>query len=101
MTAEERARPQECDADLTVFDNLEGAASMDSIESSIDYCRMLETVQETASTGKFSLVEALAYRITRNILQNFPVNRVRVKIRKRPASLIGQIDYVEVEVESP
>jgi len=32
-------------------------------------------------------------------LQNFPVNRVSIKVRKRPASLLDQIDFVEVEVE--
>ena len=101
VTAEERSSPQECEADLAVWSCFEGAASLDSIESSIDYTRVLETVRETASTGEYVLVETLAYSIVRQTLQKFPVNRTRVKIRKKPASLLGQIDFVEIEVEEP
>jgi dihydroneopterin aldolase len=101
VTLEERSSPQECEADLTVWDNFEGAASRDSIENSIDYGRLLAAVQATAAAGEFSLVETLAYKIVRNILQEFPVNRAQVKVRKRPVSLLDQIDYAEIEVEEP
>ena len=101
VTSEERSEPQECEADLSIWDNFEGAASRDSIETSIDYVRLLAVVQEVASTGEFSLVETLAYKIVRNILEVFPVTRAQVKIRKRPVSLLNQVDYVEVEVEEP
>jgi dihydroneopterin aldolase len=99
VTVEERSKPQECEADLTIWNNFEGAASQDSIESSIDYCRLLELVRETAAEGEFSLVETLAYKIVRKILREFPVDRTRVKIRKRPVSIKEQVDYVEIEVE--
>jgi dihydroneopterin aldolase len=85
--------------DLTIEDNFEGAASQDSLENSIDYSLLLATVQEIAGGGEFSLVETLAYKIVRKVLQIFPVKRVRVKVRKTPESLAGQIDYVEVDVE--
>jgi dihydroneopterin aldolase len=101
VTSEERSSPQECEADLTVWDNFEGAASSDSLDSSIDYARLLAETQKIASTGEYALVETLAYRIVRRTLESFPVNRVRIKIRKRPESLQGQINYVEVEVAEP
>ena len=99
VTVEERSTPQECEADLTIWNNFEGAASQDSIESSIDYCRLLELVRETAAEGEYSLVETLAYKIVRKILQEFSVDRARVKIRKRPVSIKDQVNYVEIEVE--
>ena len=101
VTIEERSSPQECEADLTIWDNLEGAASQDSLESSIDYSRLVDVTRKIASTGEYFLVETLAYKVLRNILQSFPVSRVRVKVRKRPVSLQDQINYVEVEVEEP
>ena len=101
VTVEERSKPQECEVDLATWSNLERAASQDSIDSSIDYCRLLKSVQETASSGEFSLVETLAYKIVRKILQEFPVDRVRVKIRKRPVSIKDQVNYVEIRVEEP
>jgi dihydroneopterin aldolase len=99
ITGEERKVPQECEAELTVWSSFEAAASTDSIDASIDYCRLLEAAQEIAGACEYNLVETLAYRITRKILQDFPVNRVRVKVRKRPADLRDKIDFVEVEVE--
>jgi dihydroneopterin aldolase len=98
-TPEERNTPQECVADLTVWADLAGAAATDSLDKSIDYCHVLETVQRTAEAQPYNLVETLAYRIVRSVLQDFPVSRARIKLRKCPASLLGAIDFVEVEVE--
>jgi dihydroneopterin aldolase len=98
-TAEERQRPQECLADLTLWGDFQAAAATDALEKSIDYCQVLRTAQDTAKASDYNLVETLAYRIARSVLQDFPVNRVKIKLRKRPASLQGQIDFVEVEIE--
>ncbi len=98
-TAEERSAPQECRADLTVWGDFEAAAATDSLDKSIDYCQVLSTVQQTALACEYNLLETLAYRIVRNVVQSFPVSRARVKLQKRPVSLLGEIDFVEVEVE--
>jgi len=98
-TPEERVNSQECQADLTIWGDFEGAASLDSLDGSIDYCQVLATVQQTASSREYNLLETLAYGIVRVVLQGFPISRARIKLRKRPASLRGEIDFVEVEVE--
>jgi 7,8-dihydroneopterin aldolase/epimerase/oxygenase len=98
---EERNAPQECCADLTLWGDFEPAAATDSLEKSIDYCRVLLTMQQTAGAAEYALIETLAYRIVRAVLQSFPVSRVRIRLRKRPAVLTGQVDFVEVEVEEP
>ena len=98
-TPEERNVAQECAVDLTLWGNYEPAAATDSLASSIDYCQVLSIVKQIASAREYSLMETLAYEIVRNVLQGFPVNRVQAKLRKRPASLLGEIDFVEVEVE--
>jgi len=98
-TAEEKQRPQECQADLTLWGDFEAAAATDALEKSIDYCKVLRTAQDTAGASDYNLVETLAYRIARSVLQIFPVSRVKIRVRKRPAALRGQIDFVEVEIE--
>ncbi len=100
-TPEERSAPQECQADLTIWGDFKAAAATDSLDSSIDYCRVLSVAQETARRQEYCLLETLAHQLARNILQQFPINRVCVKLRKRPASLMGEIDFVEVEMEEP
>lgn len=98
-TPEERADPQECEADLTIWGDFEGAAALDSLDGSIDYSQVLATVQQTANLREYNLLETLAYGIVRKVLQDFPISGARIKLRKRPASLQGEIDFVEVEVE--
>jgi len=98
-TPEERSSPQECRADLAVWGDFEAAASTDSLEKSVDYTKVLSTVQQISTAQEYNLVEALAYRIVRKVLQEFPVSRVSVKVRKRPETLRGRVDFVEVEVE--
>jgi len=99
--AEERSAAQECQADLTLWGDFEAAAATDALDKGIDYCQVLLTVQETANAREYNLLETLAYRIIRAVLQGFPVSRVKVKLRKRPASLMDQIAFVEVEVQEP
>jgi dihydroneopterin aldolase len=99
VTPEEKNNPQECEAEVTIWGNFEAAAATDCLEQSVDYCSVLAAVEQTAAAREYSLVETLAYRIVRDILQDFPVSRVRVRLRKRPTILASQVDFVEVEVE--
>lgn len=98
-TQSEREMPQECLVDLTIWGDFERAGESDSLDESVDYSAVLSTVKSVAAAGAYCLVETLAYRIVRDVLNQFAVNRVRVKVRKRPASLADDLDFVEVEVE--
>ena len=99
VASEERSVPQECSADLTLWGNFEAAASSDDIDRSIDYCEILATMQKIAGSREYCLLETLAYAIVRHVLQAFPIVRARIKVRKRPAVLLKEMDFVEVEVE--
>ena len=72
---------------------------MDSLENSIDYCGVLATVQQIARLQEYNLLETLALGIIRGVLREFPVTRVRIRLRKQPVSLLGAIDFIEVEME--
>jgi 7,8-dihydroneopterin aldolase/epimerase/oxygenase len=95
VTPEERSNPQECEADLTIWGDFE----TDSIDKSVDYCSVLDETHAVVEAQDYVLVETLAYRIARTLLQKFPVSRINVRIRKRPAVLMDKIEFVEVEVE--
>jgi 7,8-dihydroneopterin aldolase/epimerase/oxygenase len=99
VTPGERRLPQPCQADVTLWGDFEAAASTDSLDMTIDYGKVLDLVLETAHCKEYNLVETLAYQIARRVLQSVPVFRVGVKVRKRPASLMEKIDFVEIEVE--
>jgi dihydroneopterin aldolase len=99
ISLEERSAPQECQADLTLWGDFEAAAATDALDRSIDYCQVLLKVQETAGEREYQLLETLAYKIVRAVLQDFPVSRVGIRLRKLPSILLDQIEYVEVEIE--
>jgi dihydroneopterin aldolase len=98
-TPQERASTQECVADLVLWGDFEAAASTDSLDKSVDYTRVLAVVSDTALAQEYNLVETLAYAVVRNVLRAFPLDRVRVNLRKQPASLADRLAFVEVEVE--
>ena len=48
VTEEERSSRQKCEADLSIWDNFEGAASRDSIKAAIDYIKETTPVPSVA-----------------------------------------------------
>jgi dihydroneopterin aldolase len=90
--------PQPCDVDLEVWGDFEAAASTDALAKAIDYSRLADRTLETAHSREYNLIETLAYAVARAVLSGFPASRVRVRVRKRPASLCEKLDYVEAEV---
>ena len=99
VSEEEREAPQECRADLDLYGSFRAAAETDDLAFSMDYCRILDCVEETAAERPYRLVETLAWALARKVLGNFPVALARVRLRKRPAALEGRLSFVEVEIE--
>lgn len=99
VTPGERRFPQTCSADITIWGDFEAAAATDDLSAAIDYSRILARIIEVAHQSEYNLIETLAYRLGRVVLEAFPAQRVSVKVRKQPASLAERLDHVEVEVE--
>ena len=83
----------EMDTDISV------AAESDSIEDTIDYGEIHELVVKIGRGNSFHLIEVLAMRIAREILENYPVSRVKIRVDKETPVLDGMVDSVGVEVE--
>lgn len=99
VTPDERAAPQECQADVVIRGDWSTAAASDDLAASIDYCSILEKVRAAAAEREYVLLETLAHVVAQSVLNNFPVGNVNVKVRKRPSVLRGMLDFVEIEVE--
>ena len=99
VTADERRVPQTCVTDITVWGDFEAAAATDDIQDALDYTRILGKAIDVAQQREYNLLETLAYRLARMLLEAFPVERVHVKVRKQPAALMGHLDHIEVEIE--
>jgi dihydroneopterin aldolase len=66
------------------------AALSDRLEDAVDYREVVTLVREVSDGRRFALLEALAGATADAIIERFPVERVRVRVRKpevRPAGL--------------
>ena len=96
-TAEkETGRLFEVDCELEV--DLADAGQSDRLTDTIDYAEVYEVIRETVEGKAFSLLEGLAGRLAKTILDNFPVYRVTLKVRKMNPPIAGQIKFIEVEL---
>ena len=73
-------------------------AESDDLNQALDYRLLAEFVRELAVEGRFQLIETLAERAARGILEAYPVSRAVVTVRKPNA--IQQAEWVEVRVEA-
>jgi len=73
----------------------------DRIENAVDYRDVAAVVREIAD-GRFRLLEALASTIADTLIERFPVERAKVRVRKpevRPSGV--DLEFAAVTVERP
>ena len=92
----ETPQPFEVDVELTL--NLQPAGIDDDLGKSVDYGRIYEIVRQVVESASFRLLEALAEAISHEILSEFPVVEVGVRVRKPAVKLGGPLDYAGVEI---
>jgi dihydroneopterin aldolase len=90
--------PQPFEVDVELQLNLQPAGVDDDLEKSVDYARVYEVVRQIVESTSYRLLEALAEAISHEILADFPVTEVGVRVRKPAVQLGGPLDYAGVEV---
>ena len=71
----------------------------DHIEDTVDYREVVAVVREISGGTQFELLEALAGALADALLERFPLERVRVRVRKPQVELGVPVDYVAATVE--
>jgi len=97
VTAAERRMRRPVTLDLEVGRDLRAAGRRDSIRSTLHYKRIFEVVEDVAAHQEHRLVEALAARIARAVLEKFQAERVTVTVRK-PKPIAGVLEYAGVRI---
>jgi dihydroneopterin aldolase len=92
----ETGRVFEIDCELEV--DLAEPGRSDRLRDTVDYQAVYELIKNTVEGTAFSLLEGLAGHLATIILDNFPVERVTLKVRKVHPPIPGQVKYIEVEV---
>jgi dihydroneopterin aldolase len=89
-------QPFEVDVELVL--NLQPAGIEDDLGRTIDYGRVYAIVRQIVESTSFKLLEALAEAISHELLVDFEVTEVGVRIRKPAVKLGGPLDHAAVEI---
>jgi dihydroneopterin aldolase len=71
----------------------------DQIEETVDYRAVAELVRGVSSSRQFLLLEALAAAVVDALMERFPLERARVRVRKPQVRLDAPVDYAAATVE--
>ena len=91
-----QAQPFEVDVELVM--NLQPAGIDDDLEQTIDYGKVYAVVRPIVESTSYKLLEALAEAISHELLVDFDVTEVGVRVRKPAVQLGGPLDHASVEI---
>ena|SRR6185437_11012590 len=78
----ERRVPQTVVIDLEVPCDCAHAAATDSVADTVDYKVIAKRVLAWVSASEFHLIETLAHRLAMTLLQEFPLEWIRIRVGK-------------------
>jgi dihydroneopterin aldolase len=90
--------PQPFEVDVELVLNLQPAGVEDDLAQSIDYGRIYAIARQVVESTSFRLLEAIAEAISHEILVEFEVTEVGVRVRKPKVQLGGPLDHAAVEI---
>lgn len=98
VTAAERETGRVFEVDCELEVDLADAGKSDQLHDTIDYSNVHSKTREIVEGRAFSLLEGLANNLVTMILQEFPVYRATLRVRKMNPPIDGQMKYIEVEL---
>ncbi|HEX5148869.1 MAG TPA: dihydroneopterin aldolase [Candidatus Limnocylindrales bacterium] len=90
--------PQPFEVDVELLLNLQPAGVDDDLAKSVDYGKVYDAVRQIVESTSFRLLEALAEAISHEVLADFDVTEVGVRVRKPNVQLGGKLDHAGVEI---
>lgn len=97
VEADERERGQRFVFDVWI--DVDDSALSDRIEDAVDYREVAEAVREVSDARDYSLLEALADSVARRLLERFPIDRARVRVRKPEVELDVPVEWSAATAE--
>lgn len=88
------------EVDVEIYFDISEAAETDTLKNTIDYEQVYNFLKNLITEKKFYLIEALASKIARGLIEKFEkIQKVMVRVRKPSPPVGGVVDCVEVEIE--
>jgi dihydroneopterin aldolase len=96
--AAEQELGQRLEVDVEVTGEFGVAATNDSIEAAINYVAVYDLVKEVVTQQNYQLIERIGKVIAEQIMNQFQVPKVTVRVRKPQPPLGGIVDYSQFEI---
>jgi 7,8-dihydroneopterin aldolase/epimerase/oxygenase len=71
----------------------------DRIEETVDYREIVELVRAVSESSQFQLLESIAVAVADALLERFPLERARVRVRKPQVQLGVPVEHAAASVE--
>lgn len=98
VTADERANEQPLVVSIAARMDTRTASATDDISATLDYEELVRQISKIVSTEEYALIETMADRIARHVLEHVHVAEVWVRVGKPHAPLSEEVDEVAVEI---
>ncbi|MBZ4688393.1 MAG: 7,8-dihydroneopterin aldolase/epimerase/oxygenase [Clostridia bacterium] len=95
---EEQIRGQKFIVDIEIYTNTKEAGQDDNLEKTINYGELYEKIRDIVENERYNLLEALAEKLAKVVLEQNRVHEVMVRIKKPQAPIAGKFDYMAVEI---
>jgi 7,8-dihydroneopterin aldolase/epimerase/oxygenase len=71
----------------------------DEIDQTVDYREVVALVRQVSEERQFQLLESMAAAVAEALLERFPVERARVRVRKPQVHLGTPVEFTAATVE--
>lgn len=95
----EREHGQHFVVDIEARLDLREAGLSDLLGTTLDYDSVVKKVQNVVSNERYTLIEALAQRISEVVLENPEVYAVTVRVAKPKPPIEADLESVQVEIQ--
>jgi dihydroneopterin aldolase len=96
------ATPEEHERDQPFLYDLELELTQppaDRLEETVDYRKVVDVVRQVSASGELQLLETLAAAVADALMQRFPLERARVRVRKPEVRLDVPVEWTAATVE--
>jgi dihydroneopterin aldolase len=94
----EQLEQQPFAVDVELMHNLQPAGVEDDLTRTFDYGAVFEVCRQIVESTSFRLIEALAEALAHEILAEFAVLEVGIRVRKLKPPIDGTLGYAGVEI---
>ena len=84
--------------DIEMYMSLEAPSRTDDLNDTVNYDEAVSIITSIFTQKSYNLIESVAEKICFKLLDQYPIKKVLIRIRKPHAPILANLDTVEVEL---